>query len=197
MQESKTLLNIFNPNGKQTSPSPHLGWGGLVGKVPVPLWTPVLCHPRPPAANSPALNLRQGLVVSLGRQQGAAAVADVASSSSSLSVTSCHPRRGQLEGAGVASRCSGVVGRGDVLRHHPSQGRLCQPCAPGHGRACGLPPLPGQQAAAPFGGWGCSASPGITRRRTAPSCCHALPAVMPVVPGYRILLLCCHPRAGA
>ena len=56
------------------------------------------------------------------------------------------------------------VGTRDVLRHHPSHGRLCQPCAPGHGHACGLPPLPEEQAASPFGGWGCSASPGITSR---------------------------------
>lgn len=73
------------------SPSPHLGRGGLLGKVPVPLQTPVLCHPQPPAAESPDLDLLQGPVVSLRWQWGAGAVADVASSSSSLSVTACHP----------------------------------------------------------------------------------------------------------
>lgn len=87
-----------------------LGWGGLQGKVPVPLWTPVLCHPRPPAANSPALDLLRALVVSLRQQRGAVAVADVASSSFSLSVTSRHPPRGQLVGAAVPSPCLGRVG---------------------------------------------------------------------------------------
>lgn len=65
-------------------------------------------------------------------------MADVASSSFSLSVTSRHPPRGQLVGAAVTSPCLGRVGCGDGLRHHPSHHTLCQPCAPGHGHACSL-----------------------------------------------------------
>lgn len=41
------------------------------------------------------------------------------------------------------------VGTEDVLRHHPSHGKPCQPCAPGHNRACGLPPLPGAAGSIP------------------------------------------------